>query len=78
MYNILKKGENMKKFLFSMALALGAICMPSQANAAEIASPVVNPVKAAAPVSLASTEDDDVIIIIIIEQPDDGGGLTTL
>ena len=52
--------------------------MPSQANAAEIASPVVNPVKAAAPVSLASTEDDDVIIIIIIEQPDDGGGLTTL
>ena len=31
--------------------------MPSQANAAEIASPVVNPVKAAAPVSLASTED---------------------
>lgn len=78
MYNILKKGENMKKFLFSMALALGAICMPSQANAAEIASPVVNPVKAAAPVSLASTEDDDVIIIIIIKQPDDGGGLTTL
>lgn len=68
----------MKKFLFSMALALGAICMPSQANAAEIASPVVYPVKAAAPVSLASTEDDDVIIIIIIEQPDDGGGLTTL
>ncbi|MBW0035247.1 hypothetical protein KUA52_13205 [Prevotella copri] len=68
----------MKKFLFSMALALGAICMPSQANAAEIASPVVNPVKAAAPVSLASTEDDDVVIIIIIEQPDDGGGLTTL
>lgn len=63
----------------SMALALGAICMPSQANAAEMASPVVNPVKAAAPVSLASTEDDDVvIIIIIIEQPDDGGGLTTL
>ena len=57
----------MKKFLFSMALALGAICMPSQANAAEIASPVVNPVKAAAPVSLASTEDDDVVIIIIIE-----------
>lgn len=45
----------MKKFLFSMALALGAICMPSQANAAEMASPVVNPVKAAAPVSLAST-----------------------
>lgn len=78
MYNILKKGENMKKFLFSMALALGAICMPSQANAAEIASPVVSPVKAAAPVSLASTEDDDVVIIIIIEQPDDGGGLTTL
>lgn len=78
MYNILKKGENMKKFLFSMALALGAICMPSQANAAEIASPVVNPVKAAAPVSLASTEDDDVVIIIIIEQPDDGSGLTTL
>lgn len=68
----------MKKFLFSMALALGAICMPSQANAAEIASPVVNPVKAAAPVNLASTEDDDVVIIIIIEQPDDGGGLTTL
>ncbi|UKI46269.1 MAG: hypothetical protein L6V92_00675 [Phocaeicola vulgatus] len=69
----------MKKFLFSMALALGAICMPSQANAAEMASPVVNPVKAAAPVSLASTEDDDVvIIIIIIEQSDDGGGLTTL
>ena len=68
----------MKKFLFSMALALGAICMPSQANAAEIASPVVYPVKAAAPVSLASTEDDDVVIIIIIEQPDDGGGLTTL
>lgn len=61
-----------------MALALGAICMPSQANAAEIASPVVYPVKAAAPVSLASTEDDDVVIIIIIEQPDDGGGLTTL
>ena len=52
----------MKKFLFSMALALGAICMPSQANAAEMASPVVNPVKAAAPVSLASTEDDDVVI----------------
>lgn len=70
----------MKKFLFSMALALGAICMPSQANAAEMASPVVNPVKAAAPVSLASTEEDDdvVIIIIIIEQSDDGGGLTTL
>lgn len=63
-----------------MALALGAICMPSQASAAEMASPVVNPVKAAAPVSLASTEEDDdvVIIIIIIEQHDDGGGLTTL
>lgn len=46
---------------------------------AEMASPVVDPVKAAAPVSLASTEDDDVvIIIIIIEQSDDGGGLTTL
>lgn len=53
--------------------------MPSQASAAEMASPVVNPVKAAAPVSLASTEDDDVvIIIIIIEQSNDGGGLTTL
>lgn len=26
----------MKKFLFSMALALGAICMPSQASAAEV------------------------------------------
>ena len=79
MYNILKKEKTWKSFLFSMALALGAICMPSQANAAEMASPVVNPVKTAAPVSLASTEDDDVvIIIIIIEQPDDGGGLTTL
>ena len=32
----------MKKFLFSMALALGAICMPSQASAAEVSSPVVN------------------------------------
>ena len=31
----------MKKFLFSMALALGAICMPSQASAAEVSSPVV-------------------------------------
>lgn len=78
MYNILKRRKH-EKFLFSMALALGAICMPSQANAAEMASPVVDPVKAAAPVSLASTEDDDVvIIIIIIEQSDDGGGLTTL
>lgn len=36
----------MKKFLFSMALALGAICMPSQANAAEVSSPVVNNIKA--------------------------------
>lgn len=32
----------MKKFLFSMALSLGAICMPSQASAAEVSSPVVN------------------------------------
>lgn len=69
----------MKKFLFSMALALGAICMPSQASAAEVASPVVNPIKAEAPVSLASPEDGDVVIIIIIvDHPDDGGGLTTL
>lgn len=36
----------MKKFLFSMALALGAICMPSQASAAEVSSPVVNNIKA--------------------------------
>ncbi len=70
----------MKKFLFSMALALGAICMPSQANAAEMASPVVYPVKAAAPVSLASEQKMMMSSssFIIIEQSDDGGGLTTL
>lgn len=72
-----KRRKHEKVFVF---YGLGIRCyMPSQANAAEMASPVVNPVKTAAPVSLASTEDDDVvIIIIIIEQPDDGGGLTTL
>lgn len=44
----------MKKFLFSMALALGAICMPSQASAAEVASPVANNVKAATPLAAPS------------------------
>lgn len=51
----------MKKFLFSMALALGAICMPSQASAAEVASPVANNVKAATPLAAPS---GDVIIVI--------------
>lgn len=62
MYNILKKGENMKKFLFSMALALGAICMPSQANAAEIASPVVNNIKATT--TFQATPSNGPVVII--------------
>lgn len=44
-----------------MALALGAICMPSQASAAEVASPVANNVKAATPLAAPS---GDVIIVI--------------
>lgn len=63
----------MKKFLFSMALALGAICMPSQANAAEVSSPVVNNIKATTtfqatpsngPVVIV-TKDGTVIIVLL-------------
>lgn len=62
MYNILKKGENMKKFLFSMALALGAICMPSQANAAEVSSPVVNNIKSTT--TFQATPSNGPVVII--------------
>lgn len=57
-----KKGENMKKFLFSMALALGAICMPSQANAAEVSSPVVNNIKATT--TFQATPSNGPVVII--------------
>lgn len=61
MYNI-QKGENMKKFLFSMALALGAICMPSQASAAEVSSPVVNNIKATT--TFQATPSNGPVVII--------------
>lgn len=51
----------MKKFLFSMALALGAICMPSQANAAEVSSPVVNNIKAT---TFQATPSNGPVVII--------------
>lgn len=53
----------MKKFLFSMALALGAICMPSQANAAEVSSPVVNNIKATTTTFQATPSNGPVVII---------------
>lgn len=52
----------MKKFLFSIALALGALCIPGQASAAKLASPVVNNVKVTSSISKASA--GDVIVII--------------
>lgn len=52
----------MKKFLFSMALALGAICMPSQANAAEVSSPVVNNIKATT--TFQATPSNGPVVII--------------
>lgn len=53
----------MKKFLFSMALALGAICMPSQASAAEVSSPVVNNIKATTTTFQATPSNGPVVII---------------
>lgn len=52
----------MKKFLFSMALALGAICMPSQASAAEVSSPVVNNIKATT--TFQATPSNGPVVII--------------
>ena len=51
----------MKKFLFSMALALGAI-LPSQASAAEVSSPVVNNIKATT--TLQATPSNGPVVII--------------
>lgn len=45
-----------------MALALGAICMPSQANAAEMASPVVNNIKATT--TFQATPSNGPVVII--------------
>lgn len=50
----------MKKFLFSMALALGAICMP--ASAAEVSSPVVNNIKATT--TFQATPSNGPVVII--------------
>ena len=55
----------MKKFLFSMALALGAICMPSQASAAEVSSPVVNNIKATT--TFQATPSNGPVVIITKE-----------
>ena len=44
-----------------MALALGAICMPSQANAAEVSSPVVNNIKAT---TFQATPSNGPVVII--------------
>lgn len=45
-----------------MALALGAICMPSQANAAEVSSPVVNNIKATT--TFQATPSNGPVVII--------------
>lgn len=45
-----------------MALALGAICMPSQASAAEVSSPVVNNIKATT--TLQATPSNGPVVII--------------
>lgn len=45
-----------------MALALGAICMPSQASATEVSSPVVNNIKATT--TLQATPSNGPVVII--------------
>lgn len=57
-----RKGKRMKKFLFSMALALGTMCMPSQASAAKVASPSVNNIKSTATFKAARTKGPVIII----------------
>lgn len=45
-----------------MVLALGAICMPSQASAAEVSSPVVNNIKATT--TFQATPSNGPVVII--------------